>query len=89
MALPEVIRAVTATPAKVLGLAGRIGTLSPGATGDVAVFERQHGDLELEDNDGGRLTGPERLTPVLTIKDGEVWWRGLPSPPSWPSAPRG
>jgi dihydroorotase len=73
--LPEVIRAVTATPAAVLGRAGELGTLRPGAAGDVAVFERRGGAVDLEDNDGDRLTGSEQLVPALTVKDGEVWWR--------------
>ena len=75
MPLAEVIRAVTATPAAVIGRAGDLGTLRPGAAGDVAVFEHERGDVELEDNDGHRMTGHERLVPVLTVKDGEVWWR--------------
>jgi dihydroorotase len=73
--LPEVIRAVTASPAAILGRAGELGTLRPGAAGDVAVFERRGGAVDLEDNDGGRITGNERLVPMLTVKDGEVWWR--------------
>jgi dihydroorotase len=75
MPLADVIRAVTTTPAAVIGHAGQLGTLRPGAAGDVAVFEHQRGDFEFEDNDGQRMTGPERLVPVLTVKDGEVWWR--------------
>ena len=78
MPLAEVIRAVTAAPAVVLGRAGALGTLRPGAAGDVAVFERERGAFEFEDNDGGRMPGTERLTPVLTVKDGEVWWRRPP-----------
>jgi dihydroorotase len=73
--LAEVIRAVTARPAEVIDRAGVLGTLAPGSIGDVAVFEHERGDFEFEDNDGHRLAGGERLTPVLTVKDGEVWWR--------------
>lgn len=75
MPLAEVIRAVTATPAAVLGRAGELGTLRSGAAGDVTVLEHERGRFEFEDNDGQRMTGPERLVPVLTVKDGEVWWR--------------
>jgi dihydroorotase len=75
MTLPEVIRAVTATPAAVLGRAGEIGTLRPGAAADVCVLDRERGAFALEDNDGGRITAAERLVPVVTVKDGEVWWR--------------
>ena len=73
--LAEVIRSVTARPAAVIDRAGVLGTLAPGSIGDVAVFEHERGDFEFEDNDGHRMGGRERLTPVLTVKDGEVWWR--------------
>src|SRR5207247_177597 len=39
MPLPDVVRAVTANPAKAIGRAGRLGTLKPGAVADVGVFE--------------------------------------------------
>jgi dihydroorotase len=73
--LAEVIRAVTTRPAAVIGRAGELGTLRPGAAGDVTVLDHERGDFEFEDNDGQKILGPERLVPVLTIKDGEVWWR--------------
>jgi len=76
MPLADVVRAVTTRPAEVIGRAGELGTLRPGAVGDVAVFAHERGAFEFEDNDGHQMTGPERLVPVLTVKDGEVWWRG-------------
>lgn len=75
MPLSEVIAAVTARPAAAIGRAGELGTLRPGAVADVAVLEHERGTFEFEDNDGQRMTGPERLVPMLTVKDGEVWWR--------------
>jgi dihydroorotase len=44
--LTEVLRAVTATSAAVLGRTGEPGTLRPGAAGDVAVFERRGGAVD-------------------------------------------
>jgi dihydroorotase len=38
MSLEQVIRAATDTPARALGLGGRLGTLAPGAEGDVTVL---------------------------------------------------
>jgi len=75
MPLAEVVRAVTATPAKALGRAGRLGTLAPGAVADVAVFRLESGAFEFEDAHGERLTGPRRFVPELTLRAGEVWWR--------------
>src|SRR5712691_4968309 len=74
MSLEAVIRAATATPAEVVGRAGEIGTLKPGAVADVAVFDLEGGRFDFEDADRQHLTGPKRLAPVMTIKDGEVWW---------------
>jgi dihydroorotase len=75
MPLAGVVRCTTAAPAAAIGRAGELGTLAPGAAGDVAVFERRQGAFDYDDTDGARTTGPERLDPVLTVKDGEVWWR--------------
>jgi len=75
MPLEEVIRAATATPARVIGREGELGTLNLGAIADVAVFELEEGEFEFRDADGNSLRGPRRLTPYLTVKDGEIWWR--------------
>jgi len=44
----------------------------------VAVFDLEEGDFDFEDADGHTLAGRRRLTPYLTIKDGQVWWRRAP-----------
>jgi dihydroorotase len=74
MPLPAVIRAATATPAEVIGRAGELGTLRPGAAADVAVLALEDGRFDFEDSDRQHLTGAKRLAPVMTIKGGEVWW---------------
>ncbi len=53
MPLVEVVRAATATPARVIGREGEL----------------------FEDADGNSLRGGLRLTPCLTIKDGQLWWK--------------
>jgi predicted amidohydrolase len=40
----------TAAPAKILGYEGTVGTLSPGANADVAVFELRDGNVPLRDS---------------------------------------
>ncbi len=75
MPLEEVVRAATATPARIIGRAGELGTLKPGAVADVAVFDLEQGAFEFEDADRNTLKGDRRLRPFLTIKDGHVWWR--------------
>ena len=75
MPLVEVVRAATATPARVIGREGGLGTLKPGAVADVAVFDLEQGEFAFEDADGNSLRGGLRLTPYLTIKDGQPWWK--------------
>lgn len=75
MPLEAVVRAATATPARVIGREGELGTLKPGAVADVAVFELEEGECEFHDADGNTLPGRRRLTPSLTVKDGAIWWR--------------
>jgi dihydroorotase len=78
MPLADVVRAVTAAPAKVIGRAGKLGTLTPGAVADVAVYDLQEGSFDYEDAHGQHITGRHRFVPTLTLRAGEVWWRGSP-----------
>ena len=48
MPLMEVVRAVTATPAKVIGWEGKIGHLAVGAVADITVLRRSESPLWLE-----------------------------------------
>lgn len=74
MPLDEVVRRVTAVPAKIMGYEGTVGTLKPGANADVSVFELRDEDIELRDSDGDRITARRRFLPQLTLKDGRVWY---------------
>jgi dihydroorotase len=75
MPLPDVVRAVTSSPARAIGRAGQLGTLKPGAVADVAVFALETGEFDFEDAHGEHMTGHQRFTPVLTLRAGEIWWR--------------
>jgi dihydroorotase len=70
MSLPEVIHATTARPAAVLGLQHEIGTLTPGALADVALFRLAQGSFPLYDVLGARRDGDTLLRNTLTILDG-------------------
>jgi dihydroorotase len=78
MPLADVVRAVTSAPAKVIGRAGKLGTLAPGAVADVAVYALEEGSFDYEDAHGQHITGRHRFVPTLTLRAGEVWWRGGP-----------
>ena len=74
MPLEEIVRRVTATPARIMGYEGTVGTLKPGANADVSVFELRDGNYELRDSDGDTITAKRRLLAQLTVKDGRVWY---------------
>ncbi len=73
MSLDEAVRLSTEAPAKVVGMAGEIGTLKVGAEGDCALFRMEEGRFTFTDSYGNTTEGTQRLVPVTTIKGGEVY----------------
>jgi len=76
--LDAVVLRATATPAKILGLEGVVGTLRPGANADVAILELRDGDHELRDTDGNTVTAKRRLIAQMTLKDGRIRYERPP-----------
>jgi len=72
LSLEEVIEATTVKPAEVLGKEGIIGTLKPGARGDVTVLKMEEGKFPLEDSAGKKELCRRKLIAVKVIKDGEI-----------------
>lgn len=77
MSIDEVIRAVTETPARIMGLEGRIGTLKPGALADVAIFKMREKPMVYRDQMGNSINGDKLLIPQMTIKAGRIAYRGM------------
>ncbi len=79
--LAEVIARSTVAPAREIGRP-ELGTLSPGAEADVAVFTLEEGDLGFVDCGKARLEATQRLRCLLTIRAGEIVYNpnglGLP-----------
>jgi len=74
MKLDDIVERATATPARILGYGGTVGTLKPGANADIALIERRNGNVDLTDSDGNTVTARERLITRMTLKDGRVWY---------------
>lgn len=72
LSLEEVVRAVTAKPAEVLGRGNFIGTLKPGACGDITVLRLEEGSFPLADAAGERRVCKQRLSVIKVIRDGEI-----------------
>jgi dihydroorotase len=73
MSLEEVVNATTAEAARAIGQEVVLGTLREGAVGDAAVFQLEKGDFAYDDSRGVAVRTEERITPVLTVKDGLRW----------------
>ena len=76
MPLPEVVRAATAAPARVLGLTGR-GTLAPGSVADVAIFRPEEHPMTVKDYEGNTAALTTWLVPQMTVLQGKVAFRHL------------
>lgn len=72
--LVDVIRAVTAAPAKVINRPD-LGTLSAGATADVAIFRLTPCKTQIVDREKDALTLRSILVPQCTILNGKVVFR--------------
>ena len=72
MSLTDVIRCVTETPAALMGMAGKTGTLKPGAGADVSVFRIENHEYPTIDYSGEKYTCAKMLIPQMTIIDGNI-----------------
>lgn len=68
----DVVPMVTSHAAEMLGMAGQIGTLAPGAAADVSVLAVEHGRWTLSDSLGEEIASSIRLRPDVTVRAGQV-----------------
>ena len=73
MSEEDVLRAVTSTPAKVLGQPW--GRLEVGGAADIAILDYTHEPFSLTDPEGNTASGEMGYRCMLTIKNGEVLFR--------------
>jgi dihydroorotase len=70
--MKEIIKAVTETPAKVMGMENQIGTLKAGAYGDVSIFKLIDQDVIHKDYKSEIFMGNKLLIPQMTLSNGEI-----------------
>lgn len=80
LSLPAAVEAATARPAAVARLAPELGSLRPGSTADVALFELERGRFPLYDVDGELRHGQVLLRNTLTLRAGRRLEPKLPEP---------
>ena len=73
LSLEEVIRLSTEAPARVMGLAGRVGTLKAGAEGDAALLRLDEGRFPLTDTMGVTVEARRKLSHVSTVRRGRLY----------------
>ncbi len=71
----DIFRAVTASPAKVLGKQNEWGCLKVGRTADISVFDFTDEGFDLTDPAGNRLKNTQGYRCVLTVLDGQIVFR--------------
>lgn len=77
MPLQEIVRAVTETPARLMGQKGKIGTLDVGAAADVTVLKMVEHPTVFKDWKGETLSAKYLFVPQLTIKSGIIAYRNI------------
>ncbi len=87
--LDDVILRSTWNPAREIGQE-QLGSLSIGSPADVAVLRLERGEFGYLDMYGARLSGTQKLTCEMTLREGRVVYElnGL-SRPRWDSLPKG
>lgn len=73
MSLYDAVDRVTAAPARVLGQAGVIGTLAPGAEADVTVLNLLDGEFRLWDSYKNSVVSPKLLSTAMTVRGGRFY----------------
>jgi dihydroorotase len=74
LGLREVIARATVNAARVFAFGADIGTLRPGTEADVSLLELEEGDFTFTDSDGKRRLGRHKLSPVVTVKGGKLFY---------------
>lgn len=72
MDLMDVLKAVTATPARIMGLEGKIGTLKPGADADLVILKETPKTFVQKDFRDEELVSTALFVPQLTMCAGEI-----------------
>ena len=77
MPLNDLVRAVTATPAHIMGLSNQIGTLEPGAKADIFITKLVENPMDITDKFGRTVHLNMTFVPLLTLKEGQLAYRSI------------
>jgi len=71
MKLEDIVKAVTATPAQLMGESERLGHIGEGAASDVAICRIKGKEVLFRDTLGDERKGKKVIEPVMVLKNGE------------------
>ncbi|CAK7050328.1 MAG: Deacetylase [Desulfovibrio sp.] len=78
MHLEDIVRAVTHTPVKILGLdTAKLGTLQPGAYADIAICKVKDAAVTVTDKAGDTVMMRTILSPQITVRNGKIVYRNI------------
>ena len=77
ISLQDVVKACTATPADLIGMKGKLGTLAPGGFADVAIFKLTNEPFHFKNRLGETFQGNQLLIPKMTILNGKMMFRQI------------
>jgi dihydroorotase len=72
MPLKRVIELTTVTPARAISKPQEMGSLKPGSSADIAVFDLVQGSFSLVDSQGDTRKATQKLVPVLALRQGRI-----------------
>ena len=75
--LADVIRAITGTPARVLGVDDRFGSVAVGREANLSLCRLSDEPTTFRDADGNSMEGARGIVPVMAIRCGEVLYEAL------------
>jgi predicted amidohydrolase len=79
MKLEDVIRCSTETPAKLLGMEGKVGTLAPGAFADIAILQLKDIPTVFQNTFKETYKGNQLLVPQATFVNGLLVYKPIDS----------
>jgi dihydroorotase len=71
LSLEDVVPMVTTHPAQMLGMADRLGALTPGSAADVSVLWDDRGRFILRDNEDNKVVAERLLRPAFCLRAGK------------------
>ena len=80
LSLEQVVAMATATPAKIINRAPKLGTLQPGAPADISLLEVVEGPVEFVDTRNNKRQGKVHLKPAGTVLAGVPFGRPYQAP---------